>query len=194
MGFFDAIANVFKMIFKAILMIGQLFILVFEIIIKIACPISIFTNINTCSYYWFLDVLFFIIWSIIYIICFIFIYIPLFIGCILMCICIGAWMGDCWFVSPSDVCPDKKVFVNFIENIYQAAAGSRLLYRDRDDVDMCYCVSSLENLFDPLTDFRNYLGGNSGKSNSKAGYLIIPFIILFIVYINNTKKKPADPV
>ncbi len=106
-----------------------------------------------------------------------------------MCICIGAWMGECWFVSPEDVCPDKKVFLNFIENVYQVAFGSKLLYRDEDDVDMCYCVSSLEKLFDPLTKFRNYLGGVSDESKSSTRYLIIPFIILIILYINNSKNS-----
>jgi hypothetical protein len=192
MNIFKAIGSFFKMIFKVVIMVFQLFILVFEIIVKISCPISIFTNIHTCSYFWLLDIIFFIIWLIVYIICFIFIFVPIFIGCILMCICIGAWMGECWFVSPDDVCPDKKVFLNFIENIYQVVFGSKLLYRDEGDIDMCYCVSSLERLFDPLTQFRNYLGGVANDSKSNTRYLIIPFIILIIIYINNSKNSPSE--
>jgi hypothetical protein len=173
-------------------MIFQLFILVFEIIMKISCPISVFTHIHICSYYWLLDILFYFIWLIVYFICFIFIYIPLFIGCLLMCICISAWMGECWFVSPDDVCPGKKNFLNFIENLYQAAFGTRLLYRDDEDIDMCYCVSALENLFDPFTEFRNYFGDDASKSKSNTRYLLIPFIILVILYYNNKAKNATE--
>ncbi len=187
MNFFKAIANFF-------IMIGKLFIMMFEILFKISCPISVFTNMHICSYYWFLDMLFFLIWLIVYAICFIFIYIPVVIGCAISCIFIGAWIGKCWFVKPSDVCPNKKAFLNFIENLAQAVSGKRFLYRDRGDIKMCYCVSALESLFDPLTKFRNYFGGESAeKSTDKWRYLIVPLILLGLVYWSN-KKLQSSPV
>ncbi len=186
MNFFKAIGNFF-------IMIGKLFIMVFEILFKISCPISVFTNIHICANFWLLDIVFFLLWLLIYAIIFIFIYVPIVIGCAIMCVFVGAWMGKCWFIKPSDVCPTKKGFFNFMENLWQASFRKKLLYRDRGDIKMCYCVTALEDLFDPLRNFRSYLGEvSSDKSGGGMGYLIVPIIILGLVYYSN-KRSSSQP-
>lgn len=192
--FFKMIGKILGQIANIFVQIGKIFIMIFEIIFKISCPISVFTNIHICSYYWFLDMIFFLIWLIVYYICLVFIYIPVVIGCAVSCVFIGMWTGKCWFIRPSDVCPSKEVFLNFIENMWQAVFKKRFLYRDRGDIKKCYCVTALEKLFDPFTRFRNYFGNNVGdKSTDKLRYLIIPIILLGLIYWGNKRINAQNP-
>jgi len=193
----EGLANPFDAIFKIFDMIGSIFTSIFELFANIGdifamimCPISVFTNIDTCAYYWFLDELFYFIWLIVWLFCFIFIYIPLWLASIILCICIGKWMGGCWTISVNDVCPTKKGFFNGVENFYQILFGGRLLYRNKSDINKCYCVPALRYLFDPLTKYRSLSPkSDSGSKSGGSASFIVPCIILGIVVVANYKKK-----
>jgi len=193
----EGLANPFEAIFKIFQMIGEIFTDIFElfanvgdIFAMIMCPISVFTHIDTCAYYWSLDKLFYFIWLIVWLFCFIFIYIPLWLASIILCICIGKWMGGCWTISVNDVCPTKKGFFNGVENFYEILFGGRLLYRNRSDINTCYCVPALKYLFDPLTKYKSLApNSDSGGRGGGSASFIVPCIILGIVVVANYKKK-----
>jgi hypothetical protein len=103
-----------------------------SILSALACPIKVLNNIPKCSYYWFLDIIFFILWSIFWLIIFIFIFLPIKLEFSIFCLFSGKYF--CPKISMNDICPTKKQFFNVIENINNAFSNKRFLLRDKGDI------------------------------------------------------------
>ena len=100
---------------------------IFKVMAMLACPFKILANIPLCIYYWFLDILFYLIWLIIWLVIFIFVYCPLKAEFSVFCLTLGKIIDFCPVVSMKDLCPSKKDFFNGIENINQIFSSKPFL-------------------------------------------------------------------
>lgn len=154
----------------------------------LACPFRILSNIPLCSYYWFLDVVFYIIWLILWLILFIFVYLPLKLEFAILCMFFGKTLDFCPTISMDDVCPTKKQFFNTIENINNLFSNKRFLLRNKSDIKKCYCIPPIRILFGPLTSYKSFQDvvlESSEKSESSSWTLFVSFFILCLVYIGS---------
>ena len=138
------------------------------------CPFKIMDHMTTCLFFWGLDWLFHAIWGIVWV--------------MMLCMFVSNITG-CYTVEPNDICPSWPSFANFIENIMQTFTGSKFLYRDDGDMDNCYCVDPLPQMFDPLRYYSNYYSDTKSSQNSSNGAtLLIPIIVFGLLYSYNKKK------
>jgi hypothetical protein len=167
-----------------VMFVAFLFILIIIIAGKISCPYNLFIHLPLCTYYWFLDVIFTIIWLFFWLLSFFLIFIPIWVVFNVICI---FYTPLCIDISPDDVCIDKKDFFLVIDTFYQLIMEERFLYRNDDDVDNCYCSDSLLKLFDPLTTEFKFLDDlmNSSSGNNLVA-LVIAFMILCVLYYTNS--------
>lgn len=192
MGFdpFKFIRILFESIGKAFTMIGQINEL-------IECPIRLFSNIETCAYFFLLDYLmiilhFYIKWGI----CFWVIWIPCWIVLTAFQICFYSFIPGLWDLelTVDMCCPSKDTLCFIIEFINTSLLKkSHLLQRSGDDLYKCYCIEPVRMLFDPYTNFVDWIG--SGKSGSSYGDFIMAIFILSLVmlpYIIYGKKKSSS--
>jgi hypothetical protein len=177
----EDIGKLFEMIPMIFDMIGKLATTLFDFIDIFTCPFKILFNLPTCLPYYGLDVLFIGVWYIVWGIVFVFVFVPVFIGNLAVCISLSNWNLCCRF-SYDDVCPSKHTFFNFVENIYEPLAGGRLLYRNRDDLDTCYCLPPIKMALNPLTNYRSYSGVSAEGGNTSARIAIIIIIGLAITH------------
>lgn len=185
-------ANIFKKIGKFFKKITNQIKKITEVLKILACPINIFKNIHICAYFWFIDMLIWLLWCIVWFFCFIFIYIPIWIASLFFCTAVGSWFGftdknRCInYIKVNDVCPSKRHFSNGIENLNNLLSGKRFLYRNKNDIRKCYCVKPLEILFDPLKKYSSYLDKAKSQENINYVFLLsLPLGILFIIYATN---------
>lgn len=147
------------------------------------CPFNILEHLNSCLLFWFLDILFTIIWLIVWIIIFIFIFCPLWLCFTCLCWTVGYFFGGCWNISINDVCPSRKGFFNILENMIQPLYG-KFLYRDGGDIDNCYCLPFIKDIFDPLDYFNNAFDSISSiSSGGSANSHIVIFVCIIILGI-----------
>jgi len=152
------------------------------------CPFKILEHMTTCLFFWGLDWLFHAIWCIVWVIVFIFIFCPIWLSLTMLCLVVGNIVG-CYTVEPNDICPSWPSFANFIENIMQTLTGSKFLYRDDGDMDNCYCIDPLPQMFDPLRDYHNYYNdAKSSKNSSNGATLLVPMIVFGLLYSYNKKR------
>lgn len=165
----------------------------------IKCPMTIFKNINTCLYFWLLDILFYIIWAPIYGICFIVFWILNLLYMLLstlLPINIKKTFQN-WGVYPSQpsqkgMCPSKESVMNSYESFYRLFSSNRFLYRDSQDIKKCYCVRPLISALKPLTNYIPFTMSNiSPPSLGIYSLLIAQFILILIIvlYILNKGLK-----
>jgi hypothetical protein len=160
----------------------------------LACPFKILANIPLCSYYWFLDVVFYILWLIIWITIFIFVYCPLKLEFAIFCMFFGKFIDFCPTLSMNDICPTKKQFFNTIENINNIFSSKRFLLRNKGDVKKCYCMPPIKMLFGPLTSYKGFQDAVSeSSSNSNSSWsLFVSFGILCLLYIGSLSYYGND--
>lgn len=180
---FIQIANIFIQLIQHTGDIGNIFNMIF-------CPITIFTNIHICAYYWSFDILFFLLWGIIWALIFVLISGPLYLSALAIYICLGE---RCKWESaisggPAFLCPSKDNFFNFFENMYRFFSNGRFLYRNSDDIKKCYCIPALILFLNPFTNFESYNSDKGGSGNENKTSLIFPFIILSLVVLSNYSK------
>jgi len=175
------VSKTFKQVAKQGKQITKTVFSVKTIMSILKCPVSIFSNIQKCAWYYTQDKLFQLIWWILWVINFIIIYIPVFILDRIAC-----WLfGKCLNLSPLDVCISKKGFFKFIENIYyMLSGGGRYLHRNSSDVKKCYCTPPVLFLFDPLRKFNSVFAKVSADSPNYTA-LVIPLTILGILAYSN---------
>jgi hypothetical protein len=153
----------------------------------LACPFKILANIPLCSYYWFLDVVFYIIWLILWLIIFIFIFCPLKLEFAIFCTFFGKIIDFCPTISMNDLCPSKKQFFNTIENINNLFSSKRFLFRNKSDVKKCYCMPPIKILFGPLTSYKSFeeVVAESSEKSDSSWTLFISFGILCLLYLGS---------
>ena len=152
------------------------------------CPFKILDHMTTCLFFWGLDWLFHVIWCLVWLIVFIFVFCPIWLALGMLCLCVSGFTG-CYTVEPNDICPSWQSFANFIENIMQTLTGSKFLYRDDGDMDNCYCIDPLPQMFDPLRGYTSYYSNvNSSQSSSNGASLLFPLIVFGLLYFYNKKK------
>lgn len=175
------VSKTFKQVAKQGKQITKTVFSVKTIMSILKCPVSIFSNIQKCAWYYYQDKLFQLIWWILWVINFIIIYIPVFILDRMSC-----WLfGKCLNLSPLDVCISKKGFFKFVENIYyMLSGGGRYLHRNSSDVKKCYCTPPVLFLFDPLRKFTSVFAKVSADSPNYTA-LVIPLAILGILAYSN---------
>jgi len=160
----------------------------------LACPFKILANIPLCSYYWFLDVVFYILWLILWTTIFIFVYCPLKAEFAIFCMFFGKFIGFCPSISMNDLCPTKKQFFNGIENINNLFSSKRFLLRNKGDIKKCYCMPPIKMLFGPLTSYKSFqdaVSESSSKSDS-SWTLFVSFGILCLLYVGSLSYYGND--
>ena len=158
-----------------------------QLISMLACPFKILANIPLCIYYWFLDVLFYILWLIIWLVIFIFVYCPIKAEFYVFCLSLGKVINYCPTISMKDLCPSKKQFFNGIENINNLFSSKRFLLRSKNDIKKCYCMPPIKMLFGPLTSVKSFedaIAGSENKDTSSKS-LFVSFGILTILYVGS---------
>lgn len=154
----------------------------------LVCPFRILANIPLCSYYWFLDVVFYIIWLILWITIFIFVYCPLKAEFAIFCLFFGKVLNFCPTISMNDLCPSKKQFFNTIENINNLFFNKRFLLRSKSDIRKCYCMPPIRMLYGPLTSNKSFgdMVSESSDSSSSSTTLYVSVGILCLLYIGGS--------
>lgn len=170
-----------------------------DLINTFKCPVNILQNINVCAIYYMEDVIMSILFSIVWLLILIFIYFPIYLAVNILCLCVRHQLMDsfgwdaCQGISIDDICPSKYFFATFIESVWQICTGTSLFARSGGDVGMCYCMSSIATLFQPLENFENFFyklqgdvsggGGGSGSGGSKNnGSFIFTILVCFIIF------------
>ena len=154
----------------------------------LACPFKILANIPLCIYYWFLDVLFYIIWIILWLILYIFVYWPIKIEFYVFCFSLGKIINFCPTISMKDICPTKNQFFNGIENINNLFSGKPFLLRSKNDIKKCYCMPPIKMLFGPLTSVKTLedaLAASANNNQNSSISLFVSFGILTLLYVGS---------
>jgi len=168
--------------------IGKAFKKIKNIMDMLKCPITIFKNIKTCSVYWSFDLLFYIIWGIVWVFSYVFIFIPLSIAFFICSITLTKWLDTKLTISMNDVCPSKQTVMNTFENLYQFYFNNKFLYRDKSDIQKCYCAPPLIKGLKPLTNYSSISLKNI-PTPTLGNIFVIPcvifllFIMINIIYV-----------
>lgn len=178
------VSKTFKQVSKHTKQIAKSATSIKTILTILKCPVSIFSNIQKCSSYYFRDILFYLIWLIVFAINFVLVFVPIFVlDKIVMCLI----FRKCLNISPFDVCVTPKGFFKFVENIYYLmSGGGRYLHRNSKDVKQCYCTPPVLLTFDPLRKFTSYFE-QVVKSAPNYAALLVPASILGILLYTNKK-------
>jgi hypothetical protein len=163
---------------------------IFRLFAMLACPFKILANIPLCIYYWFLDVLFYIIWCIIWLIVYIFVFSPIQVIFMVFCFSLGKVIDFCPTISMKDFFPSKIQFFNGIENINNLFSGKPLLLRSKNDIGKCYCMPPIKMLFGPLTSVKSFQDAivdsvNTNNNNKSSMALFVSFGILTLLYVGS---------
>lgn len=180
---FRALRDLFESIGKIFQSIGSIFKMIGSINEMIECPIRLFTNIETCAFFFALDYLMIIIhfclkWGI----CFWVFWIPCFIVLTTFQLCFSSLIPGLWELELTvDMCCPSKDTLSFIVEFINRSILKRnfLLQRDDNDLHKCYCIPPIRMLFDPYINFFDWL--NTGETHSPYGDLILAFTILGLV-------------
>ena len=179
------------MIVPMLIWIAFIFVLIASIFAIIRCPYNIFTHLPLCTYYWFLDVLFTIIWFFFWILSFVLLYLPIWIIFSIICL---FYKPLCIDIKIDDVCIKRLDFFKVVDYIFHMVFEKRLLNRINKDIDNCYCSKSLKGLFKPLINFKYPSLNDYGKGESSNSMfaLVVAFVILLILYSKNSKQDETS--
>jgi len=175
--------NIFKAIFSIIVTVVNGIITLFKniatIFEMITCPYTLYQNLGTCMYFYFLDIAFWIVWIFVYWILFIFIYIPI---AIVASMFYFLNMIPSVNIGPDDICPTKLGLFHLVENFNEAIVGGRFLYRNGDDKKKCYCNPALIYGFDPLLSKDTYSTSDDAVMSIEIDSLVVALAIVTLVF------------
>jgi hypothetical protein len=179
------IFKIFEMLAKMVVNIVQLFQSITEINEMIECPIRIFTNIDTCAYYYGLDLLmiaiqFYLKWGV----CFFIFWIPCFTVLTSFQVLFWSLIPGLWDLelTVDMCCPSKDTLSFFVEFINTTIfKRNYILKRTNRDLRTCYCLGAVRSFFDPYTNYLEWLTGNDDQTGK--GDLILAVLILGLLMI-----------
>lgn len=161
---------------------------------KLNCPFSILGHFDLCLGNYGGDVLLFILYGIVYFITFI-IYCFFYTVCKGICIFTGQF---CFPFDPSQLCPSRHNIgqaIDFISvkggyrffDTFQLTSGKTFFYRDRRNIETCYCSDPIIAAFDPLTTEFTMMKQPDLSAKSRAP-IIIAVCLSFLFFYNKFVK------
>lgn len=147
------------------------------------CPIKIFKNYGTCYKFHIGDILAAIVWLIV---------------CAIIAICIYPFVALFGIIACSitkDVCFDYRFkswmptlmkFKFITETIMSPMFNSRILYRNKSDMDKCYCFKPLTYVLWPLKNYKPFLPSDQGIAS---GSVFVAFVIITGIIIYSVKNR-----